>query len=331
MKNWFAKKKWLIPALSALLLIGSAGAAAEGTANAASKKTITVNIALNAGLTPITIAKEKGWLEQEFAKYNAKISWSEFPSGPPLLEALAAKRVDLSFLGDGAALTGQSNGLPFKNIALLSDGGSANTLLVPTGSKIKSVKDLKGKTIALAKGTTSHVFLLKLLAKNGLKEKDVKIVNLQFADGLPAFSSGKVDAWQTIEPYVTQLTLQKKATVLAGADQKILAPVTIIARNAFAKDHPELVTAFLSVYKKAADYTKKNQDEVANIFSKQKNVPVPIVKALLNSQNAQLSPVTKQAIDAQQASADLLYEAKFLKKKIKYTDYVDNSFVNKIK
>ncbi|RXZ81139.1 aliphatic sulfonate ABC transporter substrate-binding protein [Paenibacillaceae bacterium] len=298
---------------------------------AKTEKPSVINVAINGSLSPLNIVKDKGWLDEELKKYNVTVAWSEFPSGPPLLEALAAKRVDLSFLGDGAALSGQSSGLPFINIALISDGKSLNSLLVHENSEIQTIADLKGKTIAVAKGTTSHVFLLKVLVKNGLTEKDVSLVNLQLQEGLPAFTSGKVDAWVTIEPYPIQLVLQKEARVLAGAEQGILAPATVIARTEFANNHPELVEVYLSVFKRAADYANANKEEVAQLFSELKKIPSEVISEFLNKQNYTIGPVSEDAIEAQQASADLLFENDFIKKKITFTDYVDNAIVKKIK
>ncbi len=323
----FAKSSFVILAAAIVIATLFSGNAAPARAAA---KPVTVNVAINGGLNIFSLLKQKGLLEAAFKKYNATVSWSEFPSGPPLLESLASKRVDISLLGDGAALQGLSAGLPFRSIAVASEGKKLNSILVQPDSKIKSIKDLKGKSVAVTKGTTPHVFLIKALAKNGLTEKDLKIVNLQLPDALPAFAAGKVDAWVTIDPYTTQLTIQKKGRVLAGADQDIQAPITLIARTAFAKDHPELVTAFLNAYKEALAWQKSHVDDAAQIYAELKKIPVPIVKQVILNQDSTLSPVTKEAIKTQQASADALFKEKFLKKKVKYADSVDNSFVNKV-
>ncbi|SET06708.1 aliphatic sulfonate ABC transporter substrate-binding protein [Paenibacillus sp. NFR01] len=295
----------------------------------AESKEIKVNIAINGSLNILSIIKEKGLLDDVLKKYNATVTWSEFVGGPPILEALAAKRVDISVLGDGAALQGLSAGLPFSGIGLVSDGTRLNSILVAPDSGIATVKDLKGKTVAVAKGTTSHVFLVKVLAKYGLKEKDVKIVNLAQPEAQSAFLGGKVDVWATIDPYTTQLTLQKKAVSIAGGNENISAPITLIARNAFAKAHPDIVTDILVVYKQAVNWQNTHTDEAAQLFADQKKIPKAVVKAILSNQVAKLSPITPAIISTQQKSADYLYDAKFLKKKIKYSDSVNNAFVTK--
>ncbi|MBH5319129.1 aliphatic sulfonate ABC transporter substrate-binding protein [Paenibacillus sp. GSMTC-2017] len=323
------KHLFLIP-LSLLLLVLLAGCANTESPKSQDRNPVTVNLAINGGTNLFTIIKEKGLLDEKFKALNATIIWSEFPSGPPLLESLAAGRVDISLLGDGAALQGQSAGLPFVNIGLLSDGAKLNSILVPTGSDIKTIGDLKGKKIALAKGTTYHVFLLKLLEKNGLKEKDLNIVNLQATDALPAFLSGQVDAWASGDPFKTQLSVQQKATVLAGDEQGVLAPVSLIARTDFAKKYPELVIEFLSVYEEALKWQNDNIDEVAKIHADARKIPVEIMKEVIINQKAELSPISDAAVSTQQASADILLETGFLKKGITYKEYVDNSFLEKL-
>lgn len=294
------------------------------------KEPIVVQLAINGGTNLFTVIKEKGWLAESFKAHNATVEWSEFQSGPPLLESLAANRVDISLLGDGAALQGQSAGLPFVNVGLISNGARLNSILVPANSAVRRVEDLKGKRIALAKGTTSHVYLLKVLAKYGLTEQDLEIVNLQFTDALPAFTTGKVDAWVAIDPFTTQLTRQKTAVIVAGPEQGILAPVALIARTDFAKEHPELVTEFLRVYKEAIVWQNEHPDEVAQMFSDQKKIPVDILKEVFSNQSAELTPITQDAIATQQASAEILEASGFLKKPIQYEKYVDNSYIEKL-
>src|SRR5690606_15219769 len=106
--------------------------------------------------------------------FNVEVAWSEFPSGPPLLESLASNRVDLSLLGDGALIAGIDKQLPFEVIAQTSDGGANSRILVQKDGNIKKLDDLKGKTVGVASGTTAHVYLIKALKTSGLTTDDVK-------------------------------------------------------------------------------------------------------------------------------------------------------------
>ncbi|MFB9326918.1 aliphatic sulfonate ABC transporter substrate-binding protein [Paenibacillus aurantiacus] len=300
--------------------------ATEAAAKPSGEK-VKVNIAINGGLNPLIIAQEKGWLDEAFGKLNAEIAWSKFTSGPPLLESLVAGRVDLSFLGDGAAITGVSNKLPFRVVGLITEGERLNSVLVPADSAIAKVEDLKGKTVGLAKGTTSHVYLIKVLTAHGLKQEDVKLINLQFDDAQAAFEAGKLDAWVSIDPYVTMNVAQKKAKAL-DAGIAVQAPVSMIAHTEFAKDHPEIIVEYLKQYKQALDWQYANLDEAVAIYEKLTKIPAPILKQVLENSQTGLSAYTQKALDAQQASADILLENKFLKQPTTFKDAVDDSFVN---
>lgn len=320
-------KRIAIAAL-AVLIIGSFGVWKwKDTGSAQSgKEPVTVNVALNAGISAMLLVKEQGLLDEALKKYNAHVEWSEFSSGPPLLESLTAKRVDLSFLGDGAALQGQGADLGFTNIGLLSEGAQLNSILVRPEAGTQTPEGLKGKKLAVAKGTTSHVYLVKFLKQYNLKESDLEIVNLQLADGLAAFQSGQVDALATIDPYTTQLTAQKKGIELKPKEV-IKAPVTLIARNEFAKSHPDIVTEVLKAYKTATEWQNSHIDEAAATYAKLKSLDPALVKVLISKQVEKLSAISNDIIQTQQESADFLAESKFLRKKIQYKDYVDNTYV----
>ncbi|AEI43198.1 aliphatic sulfonate ABC transporter substrate-binding protein [Paenibacillus mucilaginosus] len=336
------KLRTLPPLLLALAMVTAAcgsskepsaqGAQATAASTAAAKPQeqpgtrVQVRVALNGSLNPLLLAKEKGWLEEGFSKLQADVVWSQFTSGPPLLEAVVSGRVDLSFLGDGAAITGISNQLPFEVIGLLSEGRQLNSILVPSASGIGSIPDLKGRTIGLAKGTTSHVYLIKALQASGLTQEDVKLINLQFEDAQAAFEAGKLDAWVTIDPYVTVNVQQKKAKALE-VKTEIYAPVSMIVHNEFAKQHPELVAEYLKLFKQALDWQNANLAEAAQIYSKHTKLPADILTTVLQRSSTRLSAYTPKALEAQQATADILLANRFLKKPVMFKDAVNNTYV----
>ncbi|MBY0011694.1 aliphatic sulfonate ABC transporter substrate-binding protein [Paenibacillus typhae] len=324
---------WVFGVLIALVLVGGGWvwlAAADETAESANaKETVTVNLAINSGLSTFNILKEQGKLDNLLDKVNAKAVWSEVAGGPAVLEALTAKRADLSFLGDGAALQGQAAGLPFVNIGLLSEGSRLNSVLAKPDSGIPDIGSLKGKKIGVPKGTTSHVYLAKLLAQYGLKESDVSIINLQFAEAAAAFQSGQVDAISTIDPYKTQLLGQKQAVALSPKEE-VKAPITLVARSGFAKEHPEIVKAVLEGLGATVEWQKANPGEAAELFAGLKNLDTGLIKAIDANLELTFSPITEEIAAAQQQSADFLYETQLIKKPVVYTDYVDNQFIESV-
>ncbi|WP_151735581.1 aliphatic sulfonate ABC transporter substrate-binding protein [Paenibacillus tengchongensis] len=324
------KGYWITGVLAAALLLtggiwlwqGGNGAAEPAGAG----EPVTVNLAINSGLSTFSILKEQGKLDGLLAEVNAKASWSEVAGGPALLESIAAKRTDISFLGDGAALQGQAAGLPFVNIGLLSEGAKLNSLLVRPDSGIQEVSDLKGKTVALPKGTTSHVYFVKLLGQYGLTESDVSIINLQHAEAASAFQSGKVDALSIIDPYKTQLLGQKQAVMLTPKEA-VKAPVTLVVRSGFLKEHPEIVKTVLEAIGQTVEWQNANPEDAAELFASLKNLDVGLIKGINANLQLTFSPITEDIAAAQQQSADFLYESQLIKKEIQYTDYVDNSLI----
>ncbi|GAA3410056.1 aliphatic sulfonate ABC transporter substrate-binding protein [Paenibacillus hodogayensis] len=352
--RWF--QGWILLAAVMLLLVacgaksnGSGGASQQPPASqslagsqaqspapsqpaAPSGKKVTVNVAVQGGLSPMHLLKDKGWLEEEFAKLNAEVSWSEFASGPPMFEAMQSSRVDISYAADGAVLVAQAANADFKEISLISVGDRQNGLIVPKDSPIKSVADLKGKQIAVAKGTTPHVFLIKVLQKHGLKEDDVRVVNLATADAQPAFETKRVDAWATIDISIIPQTNKNGATLIAsGETEHISAPAFLVARGAFGKDHPELVAAFLKAFQRATDLQNNSKDEAADIYSRVRKLDKPSVLQILDFKDAINAPITDQYVKLQQESADILLSNGSIKTKIDPSKVVDNSYLEKSK
>ncbi|MEK5057413.1 sulfonate ABC transporter substrate-binding protein [Paenibacillus sp. FSL H7-0326] len=314
--------------LALVVMVTGCGSASEDLQSQASEEgeLVKVRIAINGNLNPLVLAQEKGWLEGEFEKLGAEVEWSKFTSGPPVLEALVSGRVDLSFLGDGASITGLSNELPFEVVGLIGEGKNLNAVLVPVESDIKTILDLKGKTIGLAKGSTSHVYLIKVLKENGLSQEDITIINLQPEDARASFEAGQLDAWVTIDPNITLYVEQKKAIALE-ANTEVYAPISMIAHSDFANQHPDLVIEYLKQFKRSLDWQSENMDEAANIYSQQTKIPSDIIKLVLERSSAQLSVYSEEALNAQQATSEILLENHFLKKPLLFKDGVNDSYV----
>ncbi|MFC4102390.1 ABC transporter substrate-binding protein [Paenibacillus xanthanilyticus] len=290
------------------------------------EKAVKVRIALNGSLNPLVIAEQKGWLKEGFDQLNAEVEWSKFASGPPILEALVSGRVDLTFLGDGATITGLSNKLPIQVVGLIGEGKNLNAILVSADSPITKVQDLKGKKVGLSRGSSSHVYLIKVLEANGLTQKDLTIINLNPEDAQAAFESGQLDAWVTVDPNITLNVATKKAKALE-ANTEVQAPLSMIAHTEFAQKHPELVVEYLKQFKRSLEWQTANLDEAAQIYSEQTKLPAAIVKTFLERSSSLLSAYTQEALAAQETTAGILLKNGFLKKEVAFKDGVNDSFV----
>ncbi|USB33165.1 aliphatic sulfonate ABC transporter substrate-binding protein [Paenibacillus sp. YPG26] len=323
----------LMAMITALILsaCNSTGSTSNGASNSSSsKKEATVNIAINGGLNLLTIAKQKGWFEEEFSKVNAKVQWHEFQSSVPLLEGLVSGRVDFSFIGDGTVVTGKSAKMPFTVISTTGVQGNQNSVIVKPDSPIKSIADLKGKTIAVAKGSSGHIFLIKALQKNNMAEADVKLVDLQPGEGNPAFQTGKVDAWAIWDPFVTTEVQAKRARIVESVDSLgIVAPAVMIGRDEFIKNNPDLTSAYLKVYEKTVKWVNANKDEAAAILAKEKKMELELVKTLVNRTEYINTPVTGEVQAAMQSTADVLLKSGTIREAVDISKVFDNSYIEK--
>ncbi|MFD7521130.1 aliphatic sulfonate ABC transporter substrate-binding protein [Paenibacillus chitinolyticus] len=328
--------RWAIPFafLTILLLSGCIGkgeqALTEGAAPAGQngKDKVTVSIGIQQSLGPLLIAREKKWFEEAFAKAGAEVKWQEFQSGPPHFESITAGRLDFGIVGNGPVIAAQAGKVEFKEIAVSGDGKKGNAILVPKGSPLQTVRDLKGKKIAVAKGSSGWIFLYRAIVQAGLKPDDIKIVQLQPDEARPAFQTGAVDAWAVWEPFITSEVVTGGASVLADGKQlDLLGPGFIVARSEFTREHPELTVLFLKTYEEARLWLTEHQEEAVGILAKAKKLDPEIVRKVLSNLEPLNAVITPEFVEAQQSTADFMLSQDAIKQKIDVTKVVDNSFI----
>ena len=279
-------------------------------------------------LGPLLLAKEKGWFEEEFAKVGVKVNWTVFQSGPPHFEAMAANRLDFGAVGNSPVVAGQAADIPFKEIAVSSYGLKGNAILVQKESPIKSLQDLKGKKVGVAKGSSGFNLLYRAIDKAGLKPEDVEIIQLQPDEALPAFESGAIDAWSIWEPFISIQILTKDARILEdGESLNVYSPGFLVARSAFTEEHPDLTVLFLKVFEKARLFEKESREEAIELYANSRKIDKEVVRRVIENNEALNLPITDEIIKAQQDTADFQYELKAITKKIDTSKVVDNSYI----
>src|ERR1700726_1647600 len=205
------------------------------------------------------VLKDKGLLEKEFAKDGIGIRWVQTLGSNKALEFLSAGSIDFGSTAGAAALVAKINGNPIKSIYVYSRP-EWTPLVTRRDTPIKSVADLKGRSVAVTRGTDPHIFLVRALAEAKLTEKDVKIVLLQHPDGKTALIRGDVDAWAGFAP------MMGRADIEAGAKLFYRKPEAntwgiLNVREAFLADHPDVVRRVLAVYEEARRYSLAHPDE----------------------------------------------------------------------
>ncbi|WP_059411457.1 aliphatic sulfonate ABC transporter substrate-binding protein [Cupriavidus basilensis] len=309
LRNW---PRRLGLALSFAALAWSAGAAAADQA---------VRVGYQkAGL--LAVLKAQGSLEKKLAPLGFKVEWKEFPAGPQLLEALNAGSIDFGYTGAPPAVFAQAARASFVYVGAEPGGKTNEALFVLDKSPVRTVADLKGRRVALQKGSSSNYLLVQLLKKNGLSLQDIQPIYLPPADARAAFESGNVDAWVVWDPYYA--LAQKALKVRTIADyENVPSPFNFYeAAGAFVKAHPQAVNAILEQLRASGLWVVKNPGETAALLAPAVGLEVQVVEAWLRRVPYGATPVTPDVVAAQQQVADLFYQQKLIPAPIQVKDNV---------
>jgi sulfonate transport system substrate-binding protein len=229
-----------------------------------------------ASYNPVSmVLKQKGLLEKEFAKDGIGIVWVQSAGSNKALEFLNAGSIDFGSTAGSAALVARINGNPIKSIYVYSRP-EWTALVTTKDSTIASVADLKGKRVAVTRGTDPHIFLVRALLGAGLSEKDITPVLLQHADGKTALIRGDVDAWAGLDPMMAQAEIEDGAKLFyRKADANTWGILN--TREQFLKDYPDIVRRVLATYEEARKYSVANYDELKKTFISVTKLPDNVV------------------------------------------------------
>lgn len=278
-------------------------------------ETVTLNIGFQKyGLLPVI--KARGSLETALEKQHVKVKWVEFTAGPQLLEGLNVGSVSLGEVGEAPPIFAQAANANLVYVANQPAMPTAEALIVQKDSPIQSIKDLKGKRVALNKGSNVHYLLLKLLEANNLKLDDIQVVYLPPADARAAFEKGAVDAWVIWDPFFAAAEQQIGARVIANGENLVKNYQFYMADRKFAEQNPEVVKAVINELNVAADWMTKNQDEAAKILEKPTGLDASILKTSIGRMNLGVQPISNQVAKQQQYVADAFYNQKLIPNKI---------------
>jgi sulfonate transport system substrate-binding protein len=273
----------------------------------------------------LALAKGTGALEKRLAARGIAVSWAEFSSGPPLLEALGAGAVDFGPTGDVPPLFAQAAGgnLVYAGTYKGSPDGSA--ILVRRDSPINSLADLKGKRVAFKRGSSAHNFTVKALRTAGLSVNDITASDLSPPDAAAAFSSGQIDAWSIWDPYLAVAEKRPETRVLATGRGIVDSWSYFLSNGDFAAAHGDILSDVLDELARVGRAAQDNLDETVAALSKITGVPEDIQRVTLTRDGAQLGnvgAVTPEVVAYQQALADEFYALKIIPKKLNVSDIV---------
>lgn len=215
----------------------------------------------------LALAKATGALEKRLGPKGIEITWSEFSSGPPLLEALGADALDFGPTGDVPPLFAHAAGGSLLYVGAYKGAPAGSAILVHKDAPINSLADLKGKRVAFKRGSSAHNFTVKALRKGGLTLGDVVAVDLPPPDAAAAFKTGAIDAWAIWDPYFAVAEQDQQARVLTTAEGVVESWSYFLANTAFANSYQDVVLDTLDELKTVGTQAQADLPTTAKALS----------------------------------------------------------------
>jgi sulfonate transport system substrate-binding protein len=268
---------------------------------------------------PFLLKERSRSLQQRLSAAGARAEWIEFKHGPALLEALNANEVDIGYVGETPPVFAQAAGVNFVYAATDPPAPQAEAIVVPKDSPIKKLEDLRGKKIALNRGSNVHYLLVKALESVKLGVKDVEVVYLAPPDARPAFETGKVDAWVIWDPFLASAELAGART-LANGENLVDNHLFYVVRRHFAEQEAALVHLVLDEYKQLSDWESKNPEEAARLLAKSSGLSYDALLVAEKRHTYGILPITPELLQKQQAIADSFRTLDLIPKPIRTAD-----------
>jgi sulfonate transport system substrate-binding protein len=270
----------------------------------------------------LLVLKERGTLEPILKASNVAVEWSEFPSGPPMMEAFHAGKIDFGVAGEAPPVFAQAGDAPIVYVASDPAAPRAEAILVRKDSPLTTLADLKGKKIALNRGSNVHYFLASALTSAGIGYDQVTLIFLPPSDARAAFESGSVDAWAIWDPFMS--------SALRSTDARILRDATGIAGNVpfylstrdYASQHADVIKAIEGAVRDVDAYVTEKPHEVAALLAPKIGMQPEAIEDSLGRATFALRGLDAEVLANQQRVADTFFKLGLLPKAITIADAI---------
>ncbi len=256
-----------------------------------------------------------------------RVDWSQFAAAAPLLEALNADAIDLGLAGDAPVTFALAAGVPAHIISPTRSSGASTAIMVPDSSPIRSVADLKGRSIATNRGSIGHSLVLAVIEAQGWAASDIRIANLLPSEAKAALTTGAVDAWCSWGVYVAQARLVDQARIVVDGSNGLLTGLSyMVARNDAIEHKREALLDFCGRLARARLWAVQHRDEYAAVLASEIGV-TPAVARLIYEREAPLPvPIDEGVVRDQQKTADRYLGAGVIRSRLDAAKLFDASF-----
>lgn len=302
-----------------LAALAGAALAWPGAGRAAEAERLRIGYQKSSTLT--IWLKSRGVLEKALAPLNVALSWHEFSSGLPLLEALNVGAVDLSAdVADAVPPFALAAGARLSYYAIEAPSPQAQAIVVRKDSPIQQLAQLKGQKVAFAKGAGAHFLLLEALQRAGLTLKDIEPAYLSPADGRAAFENGSVAAWVIWDPFLSAVQRQSGARILRDGAGLAAYRRFYLAATPYARRRPDVLGTVFAELQRAGEWVKKNPGPAAEWHAPVIGLDAATVEAANARRTYQVLPVDAESLAEQQRIADAFAGAGVIPRKVSIAD-----------
>lgn len=265
----------------------------------------------------LALAKQRGELDAKLQAQGFTVTWTEFPAGPQLLEALNVGSIDFGHAGDSPPVFAQAAQVPFVYVAASAPSAEGSAILVPRDSSIRELADLRGKRVAFMKGSSANFLVLQALASVGLTIDNIQPIHLTPSDARAAFSSGGVDAWAIWDPFFADAEQTGDARVLANGKGLVSGREFYFASREFVQRHPDLVTVMIGEIDRVGRWANERPHEIAELLAPVLRIEVATLeRAEARRGRHSVQPLTEEIVAEQQRVADSYLRAQLIPRQI---------------
>jgi len=268
----------------------------------------------------LTLLKARGDLEKRLAPQGIDIKWTEFPAGPQLLEGLNVGSIDFGTVGEAPPIFAQAAGADLVYVANQPAAPAGEAIVVPRDSAIRDLPGLRGKRVALNKGSNVHFLLVKALEKAGLRYDEIQPVYLPPADARAAFERGAVDAWVIWDPFLAAAEKTLGVRVLADGTGLVSNHQFYLASRGYANRQPQVLAAVIDELSRLDRWATDHRKEVAQFLAPQVGLDVDVAERAASRFAYGIAPVSPAVAAEQQKIADAFYALKLIPKPIRVAD-----------
>jgi sulfonate transport system substrate-binding protein len=269
----------------------------------------------------LVVLKQQGALEKRFPA--SKVSWIEFPAGPQLLEALAVGSLDFGLTGDSPPVFAQAAGKELVYVGAEPPKPLSSAILVKNDSPLRTLADLKGRKVALQKGSSAHYLTVRAIDKAKLQWSEFTPIYLAPADARAAFEKGAVDAWAIWDPYYAATELDLRPRSLTSGSGLSNNNSFYLASRSFARAYPAVVSSLLDELTRADAYVQSNRKEAAQLIADFGGLSLATVHLFISRRpTAPTAPLTPAIVADQQRVADAFARLGLIPKPVKVADIV---------